>query len=102
MCWRFSAAPPGLFPFAVFAPLAENVSPPLREPCATAKGVDTARARSVADVTDPDADPLSAAGGAISVAHFSKQDRRLCPRSAHVGDGSRPSWRRPRLAVDLG
>ena len=57
-------------------PLVESVSPPLREPHAAAKGVDPARARSLADVADSDADPLSAAAGAISVAHFSQPHRR--------------------------
>ena len=84
------------------APLVEIVSPPLREPRAAAKGVDAARARSLADVADSDANPLSAAAGAIPVAHFSQRHRRLCPPGAHDGDGGRPPRWRPRLAVDLG
>ena len=84
------------------APLVENISPPFREPHAAAKGVDPARARSLAYVADSDAAPLSAAAGAISVALFSQPHRRLCPPGAHDGDGGRPPRRQPRLAVDLG
>ena len=51
----------------------ESVSQPLREPGAAAKGVDAARARSLADVANADANPLSAAAGALSVAHFSQR-----------------------------
>ena len=50
----------------------ESVSKPLREPDAAAKGVDPARARSLAYVANPDANPLSGATGTLSVALFSQ------------------------------
>ena len=50
----------------------ESVSKPFREPDAAAKGVDAARARSLAYVANPDANPLSSATGTLSLALFSQ------------------------------
>ena len=67
------------------------------------KRVDSACARSLAYVANPDADPLPGATGTLSVALFSQPHRRrIYPPGAHDGDGGQPPRRQPRLAVDLG